>query len=89
MKAIIVSSKELFDKEKNPTLCLNTLRALKLCHKCSLFQDKFSHSIEDRLKCKPQLKPEIKKLLLKRRRTIRKQNADLEKIRKQIKKLEG
>lgn len=88
MKFAVVNSKELFDKKKNPTLCLSVCRALTNCQNCRIFQKAFSNSREHNLKCDPQLKPEVKKLLLKRRRLTKKHVKDAEKIRQQIKQLE-
>jgi len=84
----MVDFKDLFNKQKNPTLCLSACRVLKNCHECQNFQRAFSNSKEHNLKCNPQLKPEIKKLLLKRRRLTKKHAKDTEKIRQQIKQLE-
>ena len=39
MKSTIVSSKELFDQKKNPTLCLSALRPNEMCVKCTIFQN--------------------------------------------------
>ena len=88
MKYAIVGVRELFDKKKNPTLCLAVNRALKDCHKCRIFQKAFSNNREHNLKCNPQLKPEIKKLLYKRRRLTKKHLKITEKIRQEIKQLE-
>lgn len=38
MNTAIVSSKELFDKDKNPTLCLSAKRYTKNCVNCNVFQ---------------------------------------------------
>lgn len=38
MKTAIVNSKDVFDKEKNPTLCLSALRYTGGCHKCPLLK---------------------------------------------------
>lgn len=88
MKFVTVSSKELFDKKKNPTLCLSVLRALGLCHQCEKYKNMFSQNKEHNLKCNPQLKPDIKRLLHKRRRLTKKHLKVTEEIRRQIKELE-
>lgn len=38
MKVAIVNAKELFDPQKNPTLCMSALRGLKMCHQCPKFK---------------------------------------------------
>ena len=69
MKAKVVSSSELFDKEKNPTLCLSPTRVFNDCHLCQIFRRNWIKEREEKLKCKPQLKPE-KIELLKRKRSL-------------------
>jgi len=57
----------------NPTLCLSALRVFANCHKCQVFKDKLiTKGLKVlNLKCKPQIKPEIKKLLKKRQQLLK------------------
>jgi len=60
------SSKELFDKTLNPTLCLSALRALKKCHKCEKFKryfEKINTPQAFRIKCTPKITRKAGKLL--------------------------
>ncbi len=76
MKAKVVSSSDLFDKEKNPTLCLSAIRMFNNCHKCRIFRTAWFKRREGKLKCKPQTKPE-KIELLKKIRQLRKELQEL------------
>lgn len=71
-----VSSKELFDPESNPTTCLSAIRCFDLCHKCRIFRTAWFRGREDKLKCKPQTKPEKIEILEK-----------IRKLRKELKEL--
>lgn len=62
MKVAIVNSKDVFNKSKNPTLCLSALRGTGECHQC----DKIAKVITTtplvdllkELKCKPNISDE-------------------------------
>ena len=57
MKIAVVNSKELFDKNKNPTLCLSALRGTGECHLCEKISKQITHTplkeVIKTLKCKP------------------------------------
>lgn len=57
MKTAIVRSKDLFDKNKNPTLCLSALRGTGECHLCEkIIKELPSTPLKElikKLKCKP------------------------------------
>jgi len=57
MKTAIVSSSELFDPEKNPTLCLSAARYTGGCYNCHILRRMMQHyGLEEalnRIKCKP------------------------------------
>jgi len=84
----IVKVSELLDKEENPTLCLNPLRALGICHKCGKYLNFFSHSKTHKLKCNPQINPKIKSLMEQRRKEIREHRIEIARIAEYIKQLE-
>lgn len=62
MKVAIISSKDVFNKTKNPTLCLSALRGLGECQKCAILIKKMKEiPLEDllkELKCKPKISKE-------------------------------
>lgn len=76
MKSKIVTSKDLFNKLENPTLCLSSFRVFDDCHKCSKYQDAVRKDRVDKLKCKPQLSEtylkQIKPLIAEKKSLIKK-----------------
>jgi hypothetical protein len=62
MKTAVVSSKDLFDRKKNPTLCLSALRGTGQCHRCDKISKVITHTPLNELllllKCKPHISPE-------------------------------
>jgi hypothetical protein len=62
MKTAIVSSKDVFNKTKNPTLCLSALRGLEECQKCDILIKKMKDiplkDLSKELKCKPRISKE-------------------------------
>jgi len=67
MDVKIVSSKEVFDKKQNPTLCLSALRGTDQCHLCDKIAKEIIGTQFDvllkTLKCKPHITAENKSLL--------------------------
>lgn len=91
MKVAIVSSKDLFDKTKNPTLCLSALRSTGECHQCDKIAKVITNTpLKDllkELKCKPNISDDamehLKDLddLLMKRETLQ---TDIDCLRKHI-----
>ncbi len=70
MKTAIVNSKDLFDRKKNPRLCLSALRATGQCQKCQIFKN-FDHQGKKlkelvKMDCKPKISKEMKMALAQR-----------------------
>jgi hypothetical protein len=67
MKVAIVSSKDVFNKTKNPTLCLSALRGLGECHQCDILIKKIKDiplkDLSKELKCKPKISKENMEIL--------------------------
>lgn len=67
MEIKIVSSKEVFDKKKNPTLCLSALRGTDQCHLCDKIAKEIIGTPIDlilkNLQCKPHITKENKTIL--------------------------
>ena len=78
MKVKVVKISELL--KDNPEVCLSPYRVFKECHKCS----RFNPNNYEKMKCKPQITPEIKKLLEEKKKLLNK----LEEINKKL-KLQG
>lgn len=80
METIIVNSKDLFDKEENPTLCLSALRALGTCHLCH----SYARFMKGYLNCRPVIKAEFHRDLLslqKMETEIREKKKELTEVR--------
>jgi hypothetical protein len=91
MKVAIVSSKDLFDKTKNPTLCLSALRGTGECHQCDQITKKIVHTpladLLKELKCKPNISDENMILLAKYDTLLQRRvqlQEDIDYLRKQI-----
>jgi hypothetical protein len=67
MKVAIVGSKDVFNKTKNPTLCLSALRGLGECQKCDILIKKIKDiplkDLTKELKCKPRISKENMEIL--------------------------
>lgn len=60
---VIVNSKGITDKEKNPTLCLSPLRYVGKCYECEVYKGYEKRGRIDKIKCKPLLNEgQLKKL---------------------------
>jgi len=96
MKTTVINSKELFDKNKNPTLCLSALRATGQCHLCDkIVKGMPSTPLKElikKLKCKPNIGIEEAAILdeydqLLQERVILNEKVDL--IQKQLSGMSG
>lgn len=67
MKVAIVNSKDLFDRNQNPTVCLSALRGVGDCHQCEIITKKMNDLPLDELlkslKCKPRITDKNTKIL--------------------------
>jgi len=72
----------------NPTLCLSALRVFANCHKCSIFLSAFENHRQDKLKCKPKIKPKIRELLNQKRKLIVEHRIQINKILHEIEVIE-
>jgi len=62
MKSAIVNISEITDKEKNPTLCISPLRYTDNCYKCRIYKQEIRRKPLDKIKCKPIVSNEVKRL---------------------------
>ena len=94
MKYAVVSSKEIMDKEKNPTLCLSPKRYLEECLSCDVLKDKIravqrrdGGSIQDAIKtalAEIKCKPIISADKLEKYVALRQEQADIAKRQEEI-----
>lgn len=81
MKVKTVNGSEFWDKEKNPTLCMSTLRAFEVCHKCDVFKKAFERKQINKLECNYKITDEAFNLLTEKRKLLNKLNQINKKLR--------
>lgn len=68
MKAVVITSNELFDPVENPTLCLSTTMVFNKCHLCDVYKRAFRRGEEEKLECNPHIPGEMLEGLKTKRR---------------------
>jgi len=83
-RMVVVPSRKLFDREKNPTVCLSPRRALGRCNECETFQRAWSIGRVASLRCTYSVTEEA----LKRLRRIKRLRERIARLKWEMERLQ-